>query len=282
MAEEETSAEASGGQPSCLTTGQHQQWWRAERSREAPVRELLFEIPSSRIVEENLGKYVLYEVVVLVSGRFDPVRASVERRYSDFVRLHQELDPEVREGLEGLALPPKLLTGNFLPDAIGRRRLALRAYLLRLAACGSVRRGGALTAFLTGAEQRRALALLRGGRYAAALALLSGVLAVQQRLAPWQSPALPVPTLAAMAVLHRDLGQPEQALGAARRALTPARRHGPRRYRLPLLQLMLELGQLLQPQDRVQLQDELYRLRDAERGEAAPQSLKELVIQEFL
>uniref|UniRef100_A0A8D0DDI8 PX domain-containing protein n=1 Tax=Sander lucioperca TaxID=283035 RepID=A0A8D0DDI8_SANLU len=89
---------------STLTTQQLQQNLRAEKKRERPVR-LLFEIPTTRIIEHVLSKYVVYDIVVMRSGSFDSRRVSVERRYSDFSRLHHDLLEEfVRPMYRGLVL----------------------------------------------------------------------------------------------------------------------------------------------------------------------------------
>lgn len=268
--------------PSCssLTTKELQQNWRAVKQRERPVR-LLFEIPSTRIVEHTVHKYVLYEVVVMRSGSFDSRRVSVERRYSDFSRFHHQLLEEFNEELEEVLLPRKLLTGNFSPESISERRLGLQDYLAKLYATRCVRHSPHFSAFFTEQEQRRAHGLLRAGQFRAATELLQTVLDIQEKLLPWQKATLLVPTLAALAVCYRDLDEPERAFSIIQRALPPVRRYGLKRYRAPLLKLLVDLGyQLGRPV--AQLQEELTALRDAERGEASSCSLKEVVIQEFI
>ncbi|XP_047453005.1 sorting nexin-20 isoform X2 [Mugil cephalus] len=250
------------------------------KQRERPVK-LLFEIPSTRIVQEHLSKYVVYEVVLMRSGSFDSRRVSVQRRYSDFSRLHQRLQEEFQEEVEELVLPPKLLRGNFCPEKVSGRRLALQDYLAQLFAARCVRHSPLFAGFLSDAEQRRAHELLRAGQFEGAVEQLQTVLEIQEKLLPWQKPTLLVPTLAALAVCYRDLEKPEQALGTAQRALPPVRRYGLKSYRAPLLELLVDLGyQLGRPV--AQLQEELRTQRDAERGEVSRRSLKEVVIHEFL
>nr|XP_020471500.1 sorting nexin-20 isoform X2 [Monopterus albus] len=268
--------------PNCssLTTKELQQNLRAVKQRECPIR-LLFEIPSSRIIEEGLSKYVVYDVVVMRSGSFDSRRVSVERRYSDFYRFHHKLLVEFREELEDVVLPRKHLTGNFSPEIISERRVALQDYLAKLYSVRCVRHSPLLPKFLTEQEQRRAHSLLRAGQFELALQQLQVVLEIEEKLLPWQSPTLIVPTLCALAVCYRDLEEPEQASAAAQRALPPARRYGLKQYRASLLDLLVDLGyQLGRPV--AQLQEELTVLRDAERGESSSRSLKELVVQEFI
>nr|XP_040018686.1 sorting nexin-20 isoform X2 [Gasterosteus aculeatus aculeatus]XP_040018687.1 sorting nexin-20 isoform X2 [Gasterosteus aculeatus aculeatus]XP_040018688.1 sorting nexin-20 isoform X2 [Gasterosteus aculeatus aculeatus]XP_040018689.1 sorting nexin-20 isoform X2 [Gasterosteus aculeatus aculeatus] len=262
---------------SCLTTKELQQNLKAVKRNDQPVK-LLFEIPSTRIIEKVLSKYVVYEVVVMRSGTFDLRRVSVERRYSDFLRLHRDLLEEFQEELEDVVLPRKLLSRNFCPEAIAGRRLALQDYLADLYATRCVRHSPHFHRFLTQPEQRRAHGLLRAGRFLLAVQQLQDVLEIEEKLLPWQNPTLTVPTLSALAVCYRDLKEPERAFAAAQRALPPTRRYGLNRYRASLLELLVDLGyQLGCPV--AQLQEELSLLR--ERGEVNSHSLKELVVHEF-
>ncbi|XP_071384691.1 sorting nexin-20 isoform X1 [Centroberyx affinis] len=278
--DETLTAVYEGPGPSCLTTKELQQNLRAVKRRTRPVR-LLFEIPSTRIIEQTLSKYVVYQVVVIRSGSFDSRRVSVERRYSDFSHFHHQLLEEFSEELEEVTLPRKLLTGNFSPESISERRLALQDYLAKLYAVRCVRYSRHFPEFFTEQEQRRAHGLLRAGQFTPALELLQTVLEIQEKLAPWQSPVLLVPTLCALAVCHRDLDQAEQAFAAAQKAVPAVRRYGLKSYRAPLLELLVDLGyQLGRPV--AQLQEELTLLRDAERGLVSFRSLKELVVQKFI
>ncbi|XP_028285729.1 sorting nexin-20 isoform X2 [Parambassis ranga] len=284
MAEPQTDTEGVlNPEPLCgssLTTKELQQNWRVVKQRERPVR-LLFEIPSARIMEQALSKYVVYEVVVMRSGSFDSRRVSVERRYSDFLRFHHKLLEEFSEELEEVLLPRKLLTGNFCPESIQERRLALQDYLAKLYATRCIRHSPLFPVFFTEHEQKRAHGLLRAGQFEPALEQLQTVLEIQEKLLPWQRPTLIVPTLSALTVCYRDLGELEQAFTTAQRALPVVRRYGLKHYRVPLLELLVDQGyQLGRPV--AQLQDELSTLKDSERGEAACRSLKEVVIHEFI
>lgn len=222
----------------------------------------------------------MYQVVVMRSGSFDSHRVSVERRYSDFLTFHHRLLEEFQEELEDVLLPRKLLTGNFSPETISERRLALQDYLAKLFSTRCVRHSPQFPAFFTEAELKRAHVLLRAGQFQEAVELLQAVLEIQEKLLPWQRSTLTVPTLSALAVCYRDLDEPEQAFGSAHKALPAVRRYGPRSYRAALLELLVDLGyQLRRPV--AQLQHELTGLRDAERGEVSFRSLKEEVIHQF-
>ncbi|XP_056138608.1 sorting nexin-20, partial [Lampris incognitus] len=264
---------------SCLTTKELQQNLRDVKQGQKTIK-LLFEIPSSRIIGHVLSKYVVYQIIVIRTGSYDPKHGFVERRYSDFVHLHQQLVEEFSEELEDITVPRKLLTGNFNTDSISDRRLALQDYLAKLYAVRCVRYSHRFQAFFTEQEQMHAHGLLRAGQFRASQVQLQTVLDIQEKLAPWQSPALLVPTLCALAVCHYDLEEPGEAFTIARRALLPVRRYGLKEYRAPLLDLLVNLGyQLGHPV--AQLQEELTLFRDAERGLVTVCSLKELVVQKF-
>lgn len=218
--------------------------------------------------------------MVMRSGSFDSHRVSVERRYSDFFCFHHKLLQEFEEELEDVPLPPKLLAGNFSPENIFKRRLALQDYLAKMFDARCVRHSPHFPAFFTEHEQKQAHMLLRAGQFTAALELLQMVLEIQEKLLPWQKSTLTLPTLSALAVCYRDLDELEQAFATAHRALPAARRYGPKSHRASLLEMLVDVGyQLRRPV--VQLQDELTGLRDAERGEVSFRSLKEVVIHQF-
>lgn len=222
----------------------------------------------------------VYDVVVMRSGSFESRRVSVERRYTDFLHLHQKLQEEFEEELEDVVLPRKHLTGNLSAEIMWERRRSLQEYLTRLNAIRCVRYAPVFAAFFSEQEQRRAHTFLRAGQFQQALVQLQNILEVQEKLLPWQKPTLVVPALAAMAVCFRDLEEPEQAFAAAHRALPPVRRYQMKPYRAALLELLVDLGyQLGRPVAR--LQEEMLLLRDAERGEVSSRSLKELVVQQF-
>lgn len=262
-----------------LTTAELQQNLRDVKSRERPVS-LLFEIPSYR-VHQAFSRYVIYEVVIMRSGSFDSHRVSVERRYSDFSKLHNQLLQEFDEELDEIILPRKLLTGNFNPECILERRVALQDYIAKLYATRCVRYSQVFADFFTNQELKKAHNLIRAGQFRLSLQLLKLVLEIQEKLAPWQSATLTVHTLVALAVCHRDLEEPEEAYAAAHKALPAVRRYGVKEYRAPLLEWMVDVGyQLGKPV--AQIQEELIAIKDAERGKVNTKSLKELVVQKFV
>ncbi|XP_067293038.1 sorting nexin-20 isoform X2 [Pseudorasbora parva] len=267
-----------GFSASCLTTAELQQHWRAVKQEFRSVK-LLFDIPSARIREQTMSKYVVYQIVVIRSGSYDCERVTIERRYSDFLHLHQELLLDFSEEMEDIVMPRKKMTGNFSEENIAERRVALRDYLTQLYSLRFVRKSQAFLAFFTHQELKDAYNLLRGGRFSRALEGLQKVLVLQEKLS--HNPTLLIPTLCAILVCQRDLEDFDAAFQTGRRALPTVRRYELRQYQGPLLEALVDLGYSLEL-PVAQLQDELTRVRDSPYGQVSQVSLKELVVQEFV
>nr|XP_061780974.1 sorting nexin-20 [Nerophis lumbriciformis] len=256
---------------SSLTTKELQQRWREAKGTQR-AHKVLFDIASSCVVEDACCKHVVYQVAVMACGSFSTRHVCVERRYSDFSHFHQKLTEEFGEEVEDLALPCKLLAGP-----VGGRGLALQDYLNQAFAVRCVRHSPLVPDFLTGKELSRARASLRSGEFKAALEQLHTVLQIQGKLAPWQRATQLVPALAAIAVCHRDLGEPLEAVAAAHRALPVVRRWKMNDYLGGLLEMLVDLSYGLQ-RPVAHLQEELMALRDSHA--ASWRSLKEVVVRD--
>ncbi|XP_067235916.1 sorting nexin-20 isoform X2 [Chanodichthys erythropterus] len=264
---------------SCLTTAELQQHWRAVKQEFRSVK-LLFDIPNTRIIDQTMSKYVVYQIVVIRSGSYDCERVAIERRYSDFLHLHQELLVDFNEEMEDIVMPKKKMRGNFSEENIAERRVALRDYLTQLYSLRCVRKSQAFQAFFTHQELKDAYNLLRGGRFSRALEGLQKALVLQEKLSS-HDPILVIPTLCAILVCQRDLEDFDAAFQTGRRALPTVRRYELRQYQGPLLEALVDLGYSLEL-PVAQLQDELTRVRDSPHAQVSQMSLKELVVQEFV
>lgn len=222
----------------------------------------------------------VYQIVVIRSGSYDFERVAIERRYSDFLHLHQELLQDFTEEMEDIVMPRKKMTGNFSEENIAERRVALRDYLTQLYSLRCVRKSQAFQAFFTHKELKTAYDLLRGGRFSRALEGFQKVLVLQEKLSS-HNPTLVVPTLCAILVCQRDLDDFDAAFQTGRRALPTVRRYELWQYRGPLLEALVDLGYSL-GLPVAQLQDELTRVQDSPNGQVSEMSLKELVVQEFV
>uniref|UniRef100_A0A8D0FT96 Sorting nexin 20 n=1 Tax=Strix occidentalis caurina TaxID=311401 RepID=A0A8D0FT96_STROC len=118
----------------------------------------------------------------------------IERRYSDFEKLHRNLLEEFSEEMEDVTFPKKTLTGNFTEEIINERKLAFKDYLRLLYSMKYIRRSKKFIDFLTRPELQEAYGCLRGGQYTKALEILLEVIGLQERLTRG-NPLSIVPTL---------------------------------------------------------------------------------------
>ncbi|XP_053904646.1 sorting nexin-20 [Malaclemys terrapin pileata] len=263
---------------SSMTTKQLQDYWRNEKRRCRQVK-LLFEIPSTRIVEQYLSKYVLYKIIIIQTGSFDGNKTVIERRYSDFEKLHKNLLKDFNEEIEDVTFPKKCLTGNFTEEMINERKLAFRDYLGFLYSMKCVRRSKKFIDFLIRPEMEEAYGCLRGGQYTKALEILVQVVALQEKLTK-HSPVLIVPTLCAVVVCHKDLENPASAYEYGEKALLRLQMHGGHRYYVPLLETMITLAYEL-GKDFLSLQEKLEESK-AKRDQIKVFTLKELAVREYI
>uniref|UniRef100_A0A8C0H8G2 Sorting nexin 20 n=1 Tax=Chelonoidis abingdonii TaxID=106734 RepID=A0A8C0H8G2_CHEAB len=263
---------------SSMTTKQLQDYWRNEKRRCRQVK-LLFEIPSTRIVEQYLSKYVLYKIIIIQTGSFDGKKTVIERRYSDFEKLHKNLLKDFDEEMEDLTFPKKCLTGNFTEEMINERKLAFRDYLGFLYSIKCVQRSKKFIDFLIRPEMEEAYGCLRGGQYTKALEIFVQVIALQEKLTK-HSPVLIVPTLCALVVCHKDLENLASAYEYGEKALLHLQMHGGHRYYVPLLETMITLAYEL-GKDFLSLQEKLEESK-AKRNQIKVFTLKELAVREYI
>lgn len=269
---------ASQSPNSSMTTKELQEYWRNEKRQCRQVR-LLFEIPSTRIVEHHLSKYVMYKIIVLQTGSFDSNKSIIERRYSDFEKLHRNLLEEFSEEMEDVTFPKKTLTGNFTEEIINERKLAFKDYLRLLYSMKYIRRSKKFIDFLTRPELREAYGCLRGGQYTRALEILSEVIGLQERLTRG-NPVSIVPTLCAIVVCHKDLENHASAFEYGEKALSRLQVHTSHRYYIPLLETMIALAYEL-GKDFLSLQEKLEEWK-AKKDPVRVFTLKELAVREYI
>ncbi|EOA99804.1 Sorting nexin-20, partial [Anas platyrhynchos] len=263
---------------SSMTTKELQEYWRNEKSQCIQVK-LLFEIPSTRIVEHHLSKYVMYKIIILQTGSFDSNKSVIERRYSDFEKLHRNLLEDFSEELEDVTFPKKALTGNFTEEIINERKLAFKDYLRRLYSMKYIRRSKKFIDFLTKPELQEAYGCLRGGHYTKALEILLEVIGLQERLTRG-NPVSIVPTLCAIVVCHKDLDNPASAFEYGEKALSRLQVHNSHKYYIPLLEAMITLAYEL-GKDFLSLQEKLEEWK-AKKDPVRVFTLKELAVREYV
>ncbi|NXO03871.1 SNX20 protein, partial [Rhinopomastus cyanomelas] len=263
---------------SSMTTKELQEYWKNEK-RQCRQAKLLFEITSTRIVEHHLSKYVMYKIIILQTGSFDSNKSVIERRYSDFEKLHRNLLEEFSEEMEDVTFPRKTITGNFTEEIINERKLAFKDYLRLLYSMKCIRRSKRFIDFLTRPELQEAYGCLRGGHYSKALEILLEVIGLQERLTRG-NPVSIVPTLCAIVVCHKDLDNTASAFEYGEKALACLRVHTSHRYYIPLLETMITLAYEL-GKDFLSLQEKLEEWK-ARKDPIRLFTLKELAVREYV
>ncbi|XP_015282109.1 PREDICTED: sorting nexin-20-like [Gekko japonicus] len=263
---------------SSMTTKQLQEYWRNEKRSFRAVK-VLFEISSARIVENTFSKYVKYQIIIIQTGSFDSDRSIIERRYSDFERLHADLLKTFYDEMEDVPFPKKSLTGNFTEDIITERKLAFQDYLRLLYSMECIQTSRIFIDFLIRPEMEEAYSCLRGGQYPKSLEIFLQVVPLQEKLIKHR-PILLVPTLCAILICHKDLDDSRSAYEFGERALLRLQNHPNHRYFMPLLEAMISLAYDL-GKDFVSLQEKLEE-RKAKKGPRKAVTLKELVVREYV
>ncbi|XP_030060197.1 sorting nexin-20 isoform X1 [Microcaecilia unicolor] len=263
---------------SSMTTKEHQEYWRKVNCQLKPVK-LLFDIPSSRIAEDCFSKYVMYQVFIIKSGSFDCNKVFIERRYSDFERLHRSLWRDFKEEMEEITFPKKRLTGNFTEEMINERKLAFRDYLGSLYSIKCIQRSKQFIDFFTRAQLVEAYGCLRGGQYTKALEILLKTLPLQEKLTQ-HSASLIVPSLCAILVCHKDLENFLDAHEVGEKALALLQKHSRHKYYIPLLEAMIALAYVL-GKDFVFLQEKLEESK-VKKDQSKVLTLKELAVKEYV
>ncbi|XP_053127344.1 sorting nexin-20 isoform X2 [Hemicordylus capensis] len=275
---DEEDAKSSQSPNSSMTTKELQEYWRNEKRSCREVK-VLFEIPSARIVEKPFSKHVKYQIIIIQTGSFDSNKSMIERRYSDFEKLHTYLLKEFYDEMEDVTFPKKILTGNFTEEIILERKLAFQDYLRLLYSMEFVRTSRMFIDFIIRPELEEAYSCLRGGQYTKALEGLLAAVVLQEKLTKHR-PIVLVPTLCAILVCYKDLEDSRSAYEFGERALLRLEKYPGHRYHMPLLETMISLAYEL-GKDFVSLQEKLEE-RKAKKGYTKAMTLKELAVQEYI
>uniref|UniRef100_A0A672UAZ9 PX domain-containing protein n=1 Tax=Strigops habroptila TaxID=2489341 RepID=A0A672UAZ9_STRHB len=170
----------------------------------------------------------MYKIIIFQTGSFDSNKSVIERRYSDFEKLHRNLLEEFSEEMEDVTFPKKTLSGNFTEEIINERKLAFKGYL-RLLSSGSI--------WLPAGWPVHQTRLTRG------------------------NPVSIVPTLCDIVVCHKDLENPESTFEYGEKALSCLCMHTSHKYYMPLLETMITLAYEL-GKDFLSLQEKLEEWKE--------------------
>ncbi|XP_069824536.1 sorting nexin-20 [Dendropsophus ebraccatus] len=264
-----------------MTTRELQLYWKKEKYEGKPVK-LLFQIQSTRIAEDFLSKFVMYQIVIIKMGSFDGKKVFIERRYSDFESLHRNLLKDFKEEMEDVVFPKKVLMGNLTEEMISKRMMALKDYLGELYALKCVRKSQKYIQFFIEPELVEGYSCIRGGQYSRAMGIFQQVVYLQEKLVE-HSPTLLVPTLCALVVCHKDLNQSEMAYEVGMKAVELLEKHPMHRYYMPLLDTLISLAYKI-GKDYMALREKahIHEMKVKRTFDFEMPTLKELVVQEYV
>jgi hypothetical protein len=163
--------------------------WQREMRKPLPVEgsglTTRFEIQFARILPNsneseqqqqpnNSKKYVVYDVSCRqdTTTEEDKNATIIERRYTDFLKLYEQLKKESPQLIANIAFPKKRIMGNFTSNLISERALAFENFLDYCISINELRDSPHFLSFLQDDELTRASRLLDERRNETAVPIL--------------------------------------------------------------------------------------------------------------
>jgi hypothetical protein len=251
--------------------------------RPGPVS-IRFEVIDARIEQEDHGhKYVIYTILVMRSDGVDSAPAKVDRRYSDFNRLHTSLRKHFPALTHDISFPGKQLTGNYKAETIAHRSRAFEQYLSHVFAVSALRTSAELSEFFYGDSLRNGYIRIGAGDYVGSLAFLRSAWRLQAKLLG-DSDTQAVATLCAIIAVHNALDDNVAACMHAERALEcfgdSGKGNAVDQHLVPVLRLAIRLCWKL-GRDKRRLEEWFEDLRRRGVDVSGSQSLLDLVVGRF-
>ena len=166
--------------------------------------------------------------------------AAIQRRYSDFERLHSSLKSKFQDELRGISFPKKILTGNFKAETIAQRSRAFEQYMCHVYSISALRTSSEFISFFYENDLRKAYEYIGTGNYEASLPLLKQSLLLQQRL-QGENHSEVLATLCALVAIHAATDQDHIAQSYAEAAFQCIGTDNQNQYLPSLLQLSIRL-----------------------------------------
>lgn len=161
-------------------------WRRTTITKRNPLPQdgtsvLRFEIPFARVMppanendKSTVKKYVAYDLNIRQesNAKTDDSPITIERRYTDFLDLYEELRKEYPIQLANVLFPKKVFMGNFSSDLIAERSASFEAFLDHIASTTVLRESTGFLKFLQSIELTKACRLLDERRNELAIPIL--------------------------------------------------------------------------------------------------------------
>lgn len=162
--------------------------WRRTTRKPLPMNEGVFtnfEVQFARIISENPAtealanskKYVVYDVTCKqdTQSLHDPNPVTIERRYTDFLKLFEALKKTYPQFMMNLDFPKKKIMGNFTNELISQRALAFENFLDYILGVNSLKESEAFLSFLQDEELIKACRLCDERRNEIAVPILENI-----------------------------------------------------------------------------------------------------------
>lgn len=162
--------------------------WQRETKKPLPLGEGLitrFEIPFARICGGSGGensegennsskKYVVYDVSCRqdTNSQEDKNPTTIERRYTDFLKLYEALKKQQPQFIANIAFPKKRIMGNFTSSVICERSVAFENFLDFILSLSDLRESDHFLSFLQDDELTKACRLIDERRNELAIPIL--------------------------------------------------------------------------------------------------------------
>ena len=112
----------------------------------------------------------------------DDTPCIIQRRYSDFEKLHSGLKKQYRGIMSQVSFPKKHFTGNFTSETIARRSRSFEQFLGHLYSIDTIRFCNLFKEFFYAQDVEDAYKLLSEGNYFKAASLFQKVMPAQERI----------------------------------------------------------------------------------------------------
>ncbi|GAB1603311.1 sorting nexin-20-like [Argonauta hians] len=143
---------------------------------------LSFEVTSADKVKQGRSSFVMYTVLISRNSGVDKMPTMIEKRYSDFAKLHHRLKKKMPHKMENIFFPKKLLTGNFTSETIASRSRAFEQYLTHIFSITEIRYSEELANFFYLKELQTAYSLIINNKYSQAVPLMEKYLPIQEKV----------------------------------------------------------------------------------------------------
>lgn len=135
---------------------------------------LTFEIISAKIADQtDEKKHVIYTLQVrFISGYDDQCPSAIERRYTNFLNLYNDLKKEHPQLMTNVMFPRKVLYGNFDNELISTRSTGFESLLKHISQESRLRNSDAMLHFLMDVDLLQVKTWLKNDNYDLAYPLL--------------------------------------------------------------------------------------------------------------